>query len=163
MPLSRYARGVRLNARGQGYAEEIRRVLAVFSAATERQRERGETTRLRRVAVEVVAKKWLMPRLADLKAAHLGIAIEFKKNHRQVDPDRLDFDVWIAFTDRVAETLQVETLFEETLLPVCSPAFLKTRERPPRAGGPARLAAAVRPALDNLLVALVRAPRREGS
>ena len=80
MPLSRYARGVRLNARGQGYAEEIRRVLAVFSAATERQRERAETTRLRRVAVEVVAE-WLMPRLADLKAAHLGIAIEFKKNH----------------------------------------------------------------------------------
>ena len=35
-----------------------------------------------------------------------------------------------AFTNEVTETWHAETLFEETLLPVCSPAFLEARGRP---------------------------------
>ena len=71
-----------------------------------------------------------MPRLADFKTAHPDISIEFETDHREVDPERRDFDVWIAFTDRVAETLHAETLFKETLLPVCSPALLQARGQP---------------------------------
>ena len=96
----------------------------------ERHRDRTEAQRLKLVAVEVVAEKWLMPRLADFQAAHPDIAIEFETDHREVDPDRRDFDVWVAFTNEVTETLHAETLFEETLLPVCSPAFLEARGRP---------------------------------
>ena len=111
--------------------------LVHLSTATERHREHAEATHLKLVAVEVVAEKWLMPRLADFKAAHPDISIEFETDHREVDPDRRDFDVWIAFTDRVAaETLHVETLFEETLIPVCCPALLKARGQP---GEPADL------------------------
>ena len=116
--------------------DEIQRFFADLSTATERHREHAEATHLKLVAVEVVAEKWLMPRLADFKAAHPDISIEFETDHREVDPDRRDFDVWIAFTDRVAETLHVETLFEETLIPVCSPALLKARGQP---GEPADL------------------------
>ena len=78
MPLSRYARGVRLNVRGREYAQEIQRTCAALSTASERHREHAYATHLKLVAV----------------------------------------DVWIAFTDRVAETLHVKTLFEETLIPV---------------------------------------------
>ena len=127
---SRHARGVRLNVRGREYAGEIRRIFAELSTATERHREHAAATHLKLVAVEVVAEKWLMPRLADFRAAHPDISIEFETDHREVDPERRDFDVWIAFTDRVAETLHVETLFKETLLPVCSPAFLKVQGQP---------------------------------
>ena len=127
---SRYARGVRLNPRGRAYAEDIQRIVAELSDVTERRRAHTESHRLKLVAVEVVAEKWLMPRLADFKSAHADISIEFETDHREVDPDRRDFDVWIAFTDEVAEPLHAETLFEETLLPVCSPAFLKARGRP---------------------------------
>ena len=127
---SRHARGVRLNVRGREYAGEIQRIFAELSTATEQHREHSNATHLKLVAVEVVAEKWLMPRLADFRAAHPDISIEFETDHREVDPERRDFDVWIAFTDRVAETLHVETLFEETLLPVCSPAFLKVQGQP---------------------------------
>ena len=127
---SRHARGVRLNVRGREYAREIRRIFAELRTATERYREHAEATHLKLVAVEVMAEKWLMPRLADFKAAHPDISIEFETDHREVDPERRDFDVWIAFTDRVADTLHVETLFKETLIPVCSPALLKARGRP---------------------------------
>lgn len=132
--VSRHARGVRLNTRGREYAEEIRRIFAEITAATERHRDRAEAKRLKLIAVEVVAEKWLMPRLANFKVAHPDISIEFETDHREVDPKRRDFDVWIAFTDRVNDTLHVETLFEETLLPVCSPAFLKARGRPREPG-----------------------------
>ena len=122
---SRRPRGVRLNARGRSYADEIRLVFADLGAVTERHQEHRETKRLKLVAVEVVAEKWLMPRLADFKEAHPDIAIEFETDHREVDPDRREFDVWIAFTDQVDPTLHGETLFEETLIPVCSPALLE--------------------------------------
>ena len=127
---TRSTRGVRLNNRGRAYGEEIRGILAEIGAATDRHREHTGEKRLKLVAVEVVAEKWLMPRLADFKAAHPDISIEFETDHREVDPERRDFDIWIAFTDRVAKTLQAETLFEESLLPVCSPALLKARRRP---------------------------------
>ncbi len=127
---SRHARGVRLNVRGREYAGEIRRILAEIVTATERHREHAKATHLKLVAVEVVAEKWLMPRVAGFRAAHPDVSIEFETDHREIDPERRDFDVWIAFTDRVDKTLHVETLFEETLLPVCSPDLLKARGRP---------------------------------
>ena len=67
---TRHARGVRLNVRGREYAAEIGRIFADLRTATERHREHAEATHLKLVAVEVVAEKWLMPRLADFKAAH---------------------------------------------------------------------------------------------
>ena len=73
---SRYARGVRLNTRVRAYAEEIRHIFAGITAATERHRDRAEAKRLKLVAVEVVAEKWLMPRLADFKAVHPAKATE---------------------------------------------------------------------------------------
>ena len=127
---SRHAHGVRLNSRGQAYRDDIQRLFTELGDVTERRRDRPTLRLLKLVAVEVVAERWLMPRLADFKASHPDIAIEFETDHRAVDPDRRDFDVWIAFTDEVAGTLHSEMLFKETLLPVCSPSFLEARDRP---------------------------------
>ena len=86
-----------------------------------------------------------MPRLATFKAEHPGVALELETNHRGVDPDRRDFDAWFAYTGETAaprpltcreDTLLEETLYEEDLLPVCSPALLAARGRP---DGPADL------------------------
>ena len=94
--------------------------------------------------MEAVAEKWLLPRLAALEAAHPGIAIELETNHRGVDPGSRDFDAWIAYTGATAaphpatrrvDTLIEETLYEEQLLPVCSPALLEARGQPRGAAG----------------------------
>ena len=80
-----------------------------------------------------------MPRLATFKAAHRGVAIELETNHRGVDPEGRDFDAWFAYTGETAaprpvtrreDTLLEETLYEEELLPVCSPALMAARGRP---------------------------------
>ena len=139
----RRRRGVRLNRRGRAYLKEVQRILAEVHGVTERQRRWPRRVRI--VSVEAVAEKWLVPRLATFKAAHPAIAIEVETNHRGVDPDRRDFDAWFAYTGETAaprpvtrreDTLLEETLYEEDLLPVCSPALLAARGRP---GGPADL------------------------
>ena len=139
----RRRRGVQLNRRGQTYLKEVQRILAEVHGVSERQRRWPRRVRI--VSVEAVAEKWLVPRLASFKAAHPDIAIEIETNHRGVDPDRRDFDAWFAYTGETAaprpvtrreDTLLEETLYEENLLPVCSPALLAARGRP---GGPADL------------------------
>ena len=92
-----------------------------------------ERQSLKLVAVEAFAEMWLMPRLAAFRCAHPEIVIEFETSlgdHHEVDPARRAFDVWIAFVASVPRTVQSEVLFEETLVPVCSPALLASRGRP---------------------------------
>ncbi len=127
-------RGVRLNGRGKAYLKDVQRILAEVRVATERRRGDTGTQRLKLVSVEAVAEKWLMPRLANFKLSHPGVVIELETNHRGVDPARRDFDLWIAYVGETAaprpEGLFEETLYEEDLLPVCSPALIEARRRP---------------------------------
>ena len=133
----RCQRSVRLNRRGQTYLKEVQRILADVHGVS--QRHRREPERGRVVSVEAVAEQWLVPRLANFTAAHPDIAIELETNHRGIDPDRCDFDVWLAYTGETAaprpvtrreDTVLEEMLYEEELLPVCSPALLAARGRP---------------------------------
>ena len=130
-------RGVRLNRRGRAYLKEVQRILAEVHGVSERQRRWPRRVRI--VSVEAVAEKWLLPRLATFKAAHPAVAIELETNHRGVDPEGRDFDAWFAYTGETAaprpvtrreDTVLEETLYEEELLPVCSPALMAVRGRP---------------------------------
>ena len=124
----RRPQGVRLNRLGRAYLADVQRVLVQLRDLTERRH--GGSAVLKLVAVEAVAEKWLMPRLMEFRTAYPDIAIEFETDHREVDPARRDFDVWIAFTNEIGSQFHAETLFEETLLPVCSPAFVAERGHP---------------------------------
>ena len=64
------------------------------------------------------------------KAAHPDRSTGFTTDQREVYPDRTDGDVWIAFTDRLNKTRDIETLGRETLLAGCSPTVLKAQEEP---------------------------------
>ena len=123
----RLARGVRLTRPGEAYLKDVQRILSDLWDVTKRHRSRGQARVLRIVATEVVAKSWLMPRLAEFKAARPDITIEFEIDDREIGADGRDYDAWIAFTNEVEQTPHAETLFEEALVPVCSPAFLSAR------------------------------------
>ena len=76
---------------------------------------------------------WLTPRLPSFREAHPEIAIEFETSlldHHAIDFERRDFDVWIAFVPRIPPALRSELLFEESLIPVCSPEFLASHGQP---------------------------------
>ena len=112
----------------------MRRILADVEELFERDRYEPPTPRLRIVAVEPIAERWLLPRLARFTATRPDIAVEIETDHAGVDPNRHDFDAWITFTGDARapdpESARHEALFEETLMPVCSPALLKSRGRP---------------------------------
>ena len=131
----RQSHGLALSERGQAFLVEVQHILCTLDKTTERFRAGAKAGALRLVAVEAFAEMWLMPRLAPFRSAHPEIVIEFEtslSDHHAVDPVRREFDVWIAFVASVPRTVQSEVLFEETLVPVCSPALLASRERPER-------------------------------
>ena len=131
----RRSHGLALSVRGQAFFMEVQQILSVLDTTTERFRAGGKGGVLKLVAVESFAEMWLMPRLAAFCSAHPEIVIEFEtslSDHHEVDPARREFDIWIAFVAGVPRTVQSEVLFEETLVPVCSPAFLALRGRPER-------------------------------
>ena len=129
----RRSHGLALNARGQAFLIEVQDTLSAFDDTAERFRAGAKSGALKLVAVEAFAEMWLMPRLAAFRSAHPEIVIEFETllgDHHEVDPARRAFDIWIAFVASVPRTVQSEVLFEETLVPVCSPALLASRGRP---------------------------------
>ena len=133
----RQSHGLALSARGEAFLVEVQHILSNLDTATERFRAGTKGGVLKLVAVEAFAEMWLMPRLDTFRCAHPEIVIEFETSlydHHAVDPARRAFDVWIAFVGSVPRTLQSEVLFQETLVPVCSPAFLASRGRPERPG-----------------------------
>ena len=87
---------------GRAYLEDVQRVLAEIHTASERHRLRPRARRMRIVSVEAVAEKWLMLRLPAFTATHPDIAVELETNHRGVDPERRDFDAWLAYTGETA-------------------------------------------------------------
>ena len=131
----RQSHGLALSARGQAFLVEVQDNLSAFDNSAERFRALTDAKggALKLVAVEAFAEMWLMPRLAAFRSAHPEIVIEFETSlddHHEVNPGRRAFDVWLAFVVSVPRTLQSEVLFEETLVPVCSPGFLESRGRP---------------------------------
>ena len=131
----RQSHGLALSERGQAFLVEVQHALSTLDKTAERFRVGAAAGTLRLVAVEAFAEMWLMPRLDAFRTAHPEIVIEFEtslSDHHEVNPARREFDVWIAFVAGVSRSVQSEVLFEETLVPVCSPAFLATRGRPER-------------------------------
>ncbi len=131
----RQSHGLALRERGQAFLVEVQHALSTLDKTAERFRVGAAAGALRLVAVEAFAEMWLMPRLDAFRTAHPEIVIEFEtslSDHHEVNPARREFDVWIAFVAGVSRSVQSEVLFEEALVPVCSPAFLATRGRPER-------------------------------
>ena len=133
----RRQRGVLLSNRGRSYLREVQRILADIHRASEELRR--QPRRLRIISIEAVAEKWLIPRLGTLIEAHPDITVELDTGHHSVDADGRDFDAWIAYTGETAaprpvteqgDILIEETLYEENLIAVCSPALLAERGRP---------------------------------
>ena len=139
----RHRRSVKLNTRGQACLRDVQRVLAEIGEITERYGSGRSVRRLSLAAVESVADRWLMPRLSGFKALEPDIVIEIETDLMGTDSQRQNVDLWITYAGEAvgpaAPEAQHETLFEETMFPVCSPALLKARSHPARAADLHRL------------------------
>ncbi len=69
--------------------------------------------------------KWLVPRLWRFLTAHPGIDARISANMRYADFITDDVDVAIRLSDGVHPELHVEKLFDDSVLPVCSPRLVE--------------------------------------
>ena len=126
----RSPRGVRLNPRGRAFLQDIQPILADIVRVTEHRRASTQNSVMKLAAVESLAQQWLMPRLPQFRAAHPEVTIGVETDHARVHLDQKEFDVWIVFLEEAETPPRVETLFDETLVPVSSPAFLEAHGKP---------------------------------
>ena len=133
----RQRRSVKLSTRGQACLRDVQRILAEIGEIAERYGSDRTARRLNIAAVESIADRWLMPKLPAFKALEPDIAIEIETDLAVTDAQSNDVDVWITYAGEnwgpAAPEAQHETLFEETIIPVCSPGLLEARSPPVRA------------------------------
>lgn len=120
----RSAHGVRLSDAGERYLERVSGALSAISAATEDLRE-GVSNSLYVHSAPSIASLWLMPRLRRFAQAYPDIALNLSAAHTPSDFALGQADVDIRYGVPQWGDLVVEPLFEERIVPLASPAFIR--------------------------------------
>jgi DNA-binding transcriptional LysR family regulator len=120
----RSAHGVRLSQAGTQYLERVAGALAAISAATEDLRQ-GVGNSLYVHCTPSIASLWLMPRLPGFAQAHPEIALNLSAAHTHSDFGLGQADLDIRYGVPQWGDLVVEPLFEERIVPLASPAFIR--------------------------------------
>lgn len=120
----RSAHGVRLSVAGERYLERVGGALLALSVATEDLRQ-GVSNSLYVHSAPSMASLWLMPRLRRFAQAHPEISLNLSAAHTPSDFALGQADLDIRYGVPQWGDLVVEPLFEERILPLASPAFLR--------------------------------------
>jgi DNA-binding transcriptional LysR family regulator len=122
--LERSAHGVRLSAAGEKYLMRIGGALSAIAAATEDLRQ-GVGNSLYVHSAPSFASLWLMPRLRGFSQAFPEITLNLSAAHTHSDFALGQADVDIRYGVPSWDDLIVEPLFEERIVPLASPAFIR--------------------------------------
>jgi DNA-binding transcriptional LysR family regulator len=120
----RSAHGVRLSSAGEAYLSRVGGALAAIAAATDDLRQ-GVGNSLYVHSAPSFASLWLMPRLHAFAQAHPGIALNLSAAHTHSDFALGQADIDIRYGVPHWGELVVEPLFEEQIVPLASPAFIR--------------------------------------
>lgn len=120
----RNAHGVRLSDAGKRYLDRVSGALAAIATATEDLRK-GLGNSLYVHSAPSLASLWLMPRLRGFAQAHPEIALNLSAAHTHSDFALGQADVDIRYGVPQWGDLVVEPLFEERIVPLASPAFVR--------------------------------------
>ena len=120
----RSAHGVRLSAAGEQYLSRVAGALAAITAATDDLRQ-GVSNSLYVHCSPSLATLWLMPRLPQFAQAHPEISLNLSAAHTHSDFALGQVDLDIRYGVPQWPQLVVEPLFEERIVPMASPAFVR--------------------------------------
>ncbi|WP_046112465.1 LysR substrate-binding domain-containing protein [Aquincola tertiaricarbonis] len=120
----RSAHGVRLSQAGELYLARVAGALTALVAATEDLKQ-GVGNSLYVHSAPSLASLWLMPRLHGFAQAHPDISLNLSAAHTHSDFGLGQADVDIRYGVPQWPDLEVEPLFEEPVLPLASPAFIR--------------------------------------
>jgi DNA-binding transcriptional LysR family regulator len=122
----RSAHGVRLSAGGERYLGRLGGALSAIAAATDDLRQ-GVSNSLYVHSAPSIASLWLMPRLHDFAQGSPDIALNLSAAHTPSDFALGQADVDIRYGVPQWPDLEVTPLFEEPVVPLASPAFIRDR------------------------------------
>ncbi|MBQ0932283.1 LysR family transcriptional regulator [Ideonella sp. 4Y16] len=120
----RSAHGVRLSAAGDRYLVRVGGALRAISSATEDLRQ-GVSNSLYVHSAPSIASLWLMSRLQGFAQACPDISLNLSAAHTPSDFELGQADIDIRYGVPNWPDLVVEPLFEERILPLASPAFIR--------------------------------------
>ncbi|MDP9607600.1 UNVERIFIED_ORG: DNA-binding transcriptional LysR family regulator [Variovorax paradoxus] len=120
----RSAHGVRLSAAGDLYLSKVGGALSAIASATEDLRQ-GVSNSLYVHSAPSIASLWLMPRLRGFAQAHPDVSLNLSAAHTPSDFALGQSDIDIRYGIPSWPELVVEPLFEELIVPLASPAFIR--------------------------------------
>ncbi len=120
----RSAHGVRLSAAGEAYISRVSGALNAIVTATDDLRQ-GVSNSLYVHCAPSLASLWLMPRLRDFAQAYPEISLNLSAAHTHSDFALGQADIDIRYGIPQWPDLEVEPLFEERIVPLASPLFMK--------------------------------------
>lgn len=123
----RSAHGVRLSPAGEHYLLHVGTALNVIATATDALRQ-GIRNSLYVHSAPSIASLWLMPRLHRFAQACPDISLNLSAAHTPSDFALGQADIDIRYGVPQWGDLVVEPLFEEAILPLASPAFIKANK-----------------------------------
>ena len=122
---TRTSRTMRLTEAGNVLHEASIDALDLLNRAVSRARKMTRGTALLKVTLDAqFATKWLMRRVDDFRQQKPGIELRFDITYDVRDFDLDDVDVGIRFGTGRYPGLTAHRLFENIIIPVCSPALL---------------------------------------
>ncbi|RRI02614.1 transcriptional regulator GcvA [Mesorhizobium tamadayense] len=122
---TRTSRTIRLTEAGNVLHEASIDALDLLSRAVSRARKMSRGTALLKVTLDAqFATKWLMRRVDGFRQQKPGIELRFDITYDVRDFERDDVDIGIRFGSGKYPGLCAHRLFENIIIPVCSPALL---------------------------------------
>ncbi|RWL42447.1 MAG: transcriptional regulator GcvA [Mesorhizobium sp.] len=122
---TRTSRTIRLTEAGSVLHDASIDALDLLSRAVSRARKMTRGTSLLKVTLDAqFATKWLMRRVDDFRQQKPGIELRFDITYDVRDFERDDVDIGIRFGTGRYPGLVAHRLFENIIIPVCSPALL---------------------------------------
>lgn len=122
--LERSAHGVRLSTAGEHYLSRVSGALGAIASATDDLKQ-GVATSLYVHSSPSIASLWLMPRLSGFAKAWPDISLNLSAAHVHSDFGLGQADLDIRYGVPNWANVVVEPLFEERIVPLASPAFIR--------------------------------------
>lgn len=123
----RLTRRIVLTDEGAEFLVAVTRLLGGLTREAERVRAQNAVTRLTISTGLSFASKWLAPRLHRLKTRHLEFDVHLDVTDLNVDLNDGQVAVALRYGSGRYARVMAERVMEETLTPVCSPAYLAER------------------------------------
>lgn len=127
----RRTRALLLTEAGQRYAQVTQSILAELQEATQKLKGAAAARTVTVTTTPGFASLWLIPRLNDYLQANRGVDVRISASYETANLERDGVDLAIRYAAD-DETTGQKPLFEEAVIPVCSPALANDPARPLR-------------------------------